>query len=656
MQKWLNGLNERQREAVTATEGPLLIVAGAGAGKTKTLVHRIGHLVEERGVRQEEILAITFTNKAAREMRERVATLLGGVTARYSTPWRRTVGAPWIGTFHGLGVYLLRERGESIGVPKTFHILDREDALSLLKRAMRTEGIDTKQFEPSRMLSLVSRVKSSGDPEEKLESISHNRYLVETLSRIYREYEHLLHESHGLDFDDLLLLSVRLLRESREALEYFHTQWTYIHVDEYQDTNEIQYELVRLLSQKHHNLCVVGDSDQNIYSWRGATIENILSFEEDYPDARVVLLEENYRSSKLILEVANAVIEKNTMRKPKRLFTNNDTGEPISLFEAYDENDEARFVGETVRSLVGGAVRPEEIAILYRTNFQSRVLEEALLYRDIPYQVLGTRFFERKEVKDLVAYLRAAMDPSSFLDIVRSINTPTRGIGKVTVERVLTGKRGELPATAKKKVGEYFFLLSRIHAYAGEHSVSETVRFAMKESGLADFYARGDDDERERLLNMEELVTLAMRYDHIGGKEGVTQLLSDAALEGDQDEIDRGVKEGVRLMTVHAAKGLEFPYVFITGLEQDLFPSRRSQDESKDLSEREEERRLFYVAITRAAKKVYLSYASFRTIFGNRLVNVPSEFLNDIPGHVLRYEERPRADLLSNEGEGVIYV
>lgn len=655
MNSWLDELNLAQRDAATTTDGPLLIIAGAGAGKTKTLTYRIGHLISDRGVPGDAILAITFTNKAAREMRERILRLLGRTIpeGKGASSWRIERGIPWVGTFHGLGVFLLREMGGSIGIPKHFHVLDRDDALATIKRAMKSEGVDPKQFEPSRMLSLVSRVKSSEDPEAALSRISSNRYLVETLRRVFAAYQRLLKDSHALDFDDLLLQALQLMRNSPEALKRIRKQWKYIHVDEYQDTNEIQYALIRMLVGEEGNICVVGDSDQNIYSWRGATIANILRFEEDFPGAKVVLLEQNYRSTKHILSAANAVISKNTMRKPKNLFTSNPDGERLSLFEAYDETDEARQVGETIASLIERGVRPSGIAVLYRTNFQSRILEEALLARRIPYQVLGTRFFERKEVKDLVAYVRAAMNSDSVVDIARSINTPARGIGKVTLEKLLAGERAALPAAARQKIAGYFDILRKINEFALSHKPSETVRFALRESGLEDFYRIGEDDERERLANLQELVSLATRYDHLLGEEGLREFLSDAAIESDQDEIDKKPEDAVRLMTVHAAKGLEFSHVFVTGLEQDLFPSRRSQDESRDISEREEERRLFYVALTRAKTKVHLSYAGFRTIFGNRIVNVPSEFLSDIPDEIIETQERPKMGLLDDP---VIYI
>ena len=405
------------------------------------------------------------------------------------------------------------------------------------------------------------------------------------------------------------------------------------------DTNEVQYRLASLLSGAKKNICVVGDSDQNIYSWRGASISNILNFETDFPGAKVILLEQNYRSTQTILSAANNVIAKNTMRKEKKLFTNNNEGERLSLMASYDEGDEARYVASKIAALMDSGSRPREIAILYRTNFQSRVLEEALLYSGIPYQVLGTRFYERKEVKDVISYLRAAMNPLARFDLERVINVPARGVGKVTLEKILRGEKNTLPVNMRTKVDMFYQLLERIEKAAETMRPSQLISYIIKETGIERMLSDGDDEDTERLANVRELVTVATRYDPFEGKEGVEQFLADVALESDQDNMKTD-EDAVRLMTVHAAKGLEFDNVFITGMEQDLFPSRRSQDESKDLSEREEERRLFYVALTRAAKRVFLSYASFRTIFGTRQVNLPSEFLSDINDSLLSFESR----------------
>ncbi len=644
----LEGLNKEQELAVLSTEGPVLIVAGAGAGKTKTLTHRMGHLIAS-GVPAESILAITFTNKAAKEMRERMFRLLDRPLE--SRAWGGlSKGVPYIGTFHGLGMYILREKGGVIGIPRSATILDQGDSLKLIKQAMAKAGIDPKQFEPRKIQSLVSRHKGNMGTAEDIDKVTQNRYLAQNLKRVFVIYESLLREANVLDFDDLLEKTVRLLETHPDIRHYYNKTWDYIHVDEYQDTNEVQYQLVRLLSGTKKNVCVVGDSDQNIYSWRGASIANILEFEEDYPGAKVILLEENYRSTQSILTAANAVIGKNTMRKPKNLFTNNGAGEKLSLMESYDENDEARFAATKIGSLLGNNIEPRSIAILYRTNFQSRVLEEALLFSGIPYQVLGVRFYERKEVKDVIAYLRAAINPKSRFDLERIINVPARGVGKVTLEKIMQGDKDKLPPSMRKKVDGFFAILTRISEAAKEMRPSQLISFIIKETGIEESLSEGDEEDTERLANVRELVTVAMRYDALTftpsmetteetGNAGIEQFLADIALESDQDNM-KSEQNAVRLMTIHAAKGLEFDYVFITGMEQDLFPSRRSQDESRDIGEREEERRLFYVALTRAAKKVYLSYASFRTIFGTRQINIPSEFLSDIDDSLLSFETR----------------
>ena len=649
----LDGLNEAQKEAVLATEGPLLIVAGAGAGKTKTLTHRIGHLIEG-GVSPESILAITFTNKAAKEMRERVFHMLG--KAPHQNAWSRTRGVPYIGTFHGLGITILREKGETIGIPRSATIIDQDDALKLIKRSLAKAGADPKQFEPRRIMSLISRHKGNMGTKETIGDTTQNKHLAQVLTRVFAIYDAELRSAHVLDFDDLLQKTVELLEASPEVRTYYQSEWRYIHVDEYQDTNHVQYELVRLLAGEQKNVCVVGDSDQNIYSWRGASIANILDFETDYPGARVVLLEENYRSTQTILTAANEVISKNTMRKDKKLFTRNGDGEQLSLVALYDEGSESRFVATKIGALVGSGVNPRSIAVLYRTNFQSRVLEESLLYAGIPYQVLGVRFYERKEVKDVIAYLRAGVNPRSALDVERIINVPARGIGKVTLEKIFRGEKGSLPDSMRKKVSAFDALLLRINTAAKTMRPSTLIAYIIKETGIEKMYGEGDEEDTERLANIRELVTVATRYDAFASdtagadprmaQTGIEQFLADIALESDQDTL-KTEQDAVRLMTIHAAKGLEFDYVFITGMEQDLFPSRRSQDESKDISEREEERRLFYVALTRAAKKVFLSYVSFRTIFGQRQINMPSQFLSDISDALISQE--------SEEGETVLH-
>lgn len=635
----LQGLNAGQKDAVLATEGPVLIVAGAGAGKTKTLTHRIGRIIEN-GTPGSAVLAITFTNKAAKEMRERVFTLLD--LPQGTNHWGRGRDIPFIGTFHGLGMMILREKGVAIGIPRAATILAQDESLKLVKQAMAKAGIDPKQFEPKKIQSLISRHKGNMGTPDTIESTTKNHYLGQTLGRVFVLYEEALRAANVLDFDDLLEKTVRLLRDHADVRKYYQTQWQYIHVDEYQDTNLVQYELVQLLAGEKKNVCVVGDSDQNIYSWRGASIANILNFEEDYPGARVILLEQNYRSTQNILSAANGVIAKNTMRKEKNLFTENAVGEPLATFAGYDETDEARFVATRIATLMASSISPRDIAILYRTNFQSRVLEESLLFAGIPYQVLGVRFYERKEVKDVIAYLRAGRNPTSLFDLERVINVPARGVGKVTLQKILNGEMATLPQAMRAKVTKFYELLERINLASQYMKPSQLIAFIIKETGIEASLSDGDDEDTERLANVRELVTVAGRYDLFPiapVNDGIEQFLADVALESDQDTM-KGEVDAVRLMTIHASKGLEFPYVFITGMEQDLFPSRRSRDESSSVGEREEERRLFYVALTRAAKKVFLSYSSFRTIFGTRQLNMPSEFLSDIDDALLQSESR----------------
>ncbi len=622
----LEGLNAKQKEAVLSTEGPLLIVAGAGAGKTKTVTHRILHLIKN-GVAPYQILAITFTNKAAKEMRERVMHLISSdkeLNVPISFHER-----PFVSTFHALGVHIIRENASRVGVGRNFTILDRGDSRKFIKEAIEESGFDPKQFEPGRILNIISREKGNFVNLTHYKGHGENDFIANVVSKVWEKYDETLKKEKSLDFDDLLLKAAELLKHDSAVREHYQAIWRYVHVDEYQDTNKVQYEITRQLSEKNKNICVVGDIDQNIYSWRGASIKNILDFEKDYPGAKVVLLEENYRSTQTILTVANRIIDKNKMRVPKNLFTKNGEGEKIGLFVAYDEEEEARFIAHTVSELVRKGTSLDEIAILYRANFQSRVIEEAMLADSIPYQVLGTRFFERKEVKDILSYIRASLNPENTSDLKRAINVPARGIGKVTLLKILSGQEANLPPKVKAKVSEFRKILADIKLAIEHEKPSLVIRKVASLSGLETLLKQGSDEDKERLENIRELVTLATRYDEMPRPEATEKLLTDASLATDQDELDTP-KPGVKLMTVHASKGLEFEYVFITGLEEDLFPHRKIGEESISQEEDEEERRLFYVALTRAKKRVFLSYAGVRTIFGSRQVNVPSEFIADI--------------------------
>lgn len=643
--KYLETLNEKQKEAVLYTDGPLLIVAGAGAGKTKTITHRIIHLIHQ-GVKPSEILAVTFTNKAAKEMKDRVLALLEDITHGVVTPVSYA-STPFVSTFHSLGVHIIKENANLIGLTKHFTIIDEADAISIIKDVMKEHDIDPKQHEPRKIKSMISKAKGDFITLEGYRAGVQSS-LQSIVALVWGGYEARLRKEKGLDFDDLLLESVIILRKYPEIKLKYQEKWKYIHIDEYQDTNEVQYEMTKLLVGPRENICVVGDTDQNIYSWRGANIKNMLHFEKDFPNAKIVMLEQNYRSTRKIIEAANSVIEKNQYRVPKTLFTENIEGEQIVVCEAYDEVSEANFIAKEIDELLRNN-RPEDIAILYRANFQSRVLEEAMLAMQIPYQVLGVKFFERKEIKDILSYIKASLNKESLSDIKRIINTPTRGIGKVTLTKLFAGQFAELPASMQIKINKFYELLEDIHEYIDTHKVSESIKYIIEKSGLEAELSHGTNEELERLENMKELVTLSMKYDNV--EDGVDKLIEDASLSSDQDSLmhKEEKKGGVRLMTVHAAKGLEFKHVFVTGLEQDLFPHAKLGNDSK--VDKEEERRLFYVAVTRAEKKLYLTYATLRTIFGMKQVNTPSEFIYDIPVHLTEFVQHS-----GGNGERVVYL
>ncbi len=643
---YLKGLNPGQQEAVLHIQGPLLIFAGAGAGKTKTITHRIRHLIKS-GIEPKNILAITFTNKAAKEMRDRILMAIEqdrGLAGDFPKE------KPFISTFHSLGVHILKENSRAIGLTRHFSIFDKSDSQKTVKEIVQTMGLDPKQHAPNKILNIISREKGNlKNAEDFAESIrgparpsgaggENSTTYHELISRIWMEYEKKLKAEKALDFDDLLLKTYKLLKSDKEVREKYQNIWQYIHIDEYQDTNKVQYMMVKLLAEKHQNLCVVGDIDQNIYSWRGADIKNIMNFEKDYPKAKIVLLEENYRSTQNILAVANSIIKKNVNRVEKNLFTKNIEGEKISLYAGYNESEEAHYIANKAKELIATGISPREIAVLYRANFQSRALEDAFLTKSVPYQVLGTKFFERKEVKDIIAFVRAGLNPDSLTDIKRIINVPTRGIGKVTILKIFSNQKEEIPAGTRIKVDHFFKLLEKIREIALEKKPSEVIKFVLQESGIEKELRDGNDEDKERLENMRELATLAVKYDHLPIGEGIEKLIEEAALATDQDSLDlpalgreqAGKNENaVKLMTVHASKGLEFDYVFITGLEEDLFPHQK-MGSIKNKEDGEEERRLFYVALTRARKKVFLTYANTRTIFGSAQVNAPSQFISDI--------------------------
>ena len=631
---YLETLNSRQREAVQATDGPVLILAGAGAGKTKTLTHRMLHLIH-KGVTPGRILAITFTNKSAKEMRERVGVLLKEDQS-LNTPISFNEH-PFISTFHSLGVHIIRSEAKVLGLPRAFSIFDRSDSKRAIKEALEQLGYDTKEYEPNVVLSIISKEKGLGVTQLEY-SQSAQGFMGDLIKNTWRLYEEKLTKEKALDFDDLLLKTLKLLTENKEVQERWKRAWDYIHVDEYQDTNKVQYLIMKSLTDERNNVCVVGDVDQNIYSWRGADIKNILNFERDFPKAKMILLEENYRSSKTILDAANAIIKKNKNRFDKNLFTQKGEGEKITEYEAYDGGDEARFVAEEIKKLIDSGTKPEEIAVLYRANFQSRAIEEAFLERNVSYQILGTKFFDRKEVKDTLSFLRASLNPDSLTDISRVINVPPRGIGKATIAKIFSGNETSLTGATAKKWAEFKGMLDKIKTSAETKKPSDVIKDIIETTGLEkSFLESGTEEDMERVGNMKELATLATKYDGLEIPTGIEKLLEDASLQSDQDELEEE-NHATRLMTVHASKGLEFDAVFVVGLEQDLFPHKPMDKNGK--KDDEEERRLFYVAVTRAKKKLYLCHASVRTIYGSREFAAPSEFLFDVPPELVHKEEK----------------
>lgn len=640
----LKGLNEAQKQAVLTTEGPVLVLAGAGAGKTRTIAHRIVHIVKGK-VPGNAILAITFTNKAANEMRERVVDLLAEHGEAEASRGMTIL------TFHALAAQILREFATVAGVSRYFTIYDRSDSLRAVKKALKEageEGVDARS-----VLGAISRAKGDAQPLGTYREKTGNAYFPLLVAGAWERYDRIVRADGALDFDDLLLLTWRLLREHPEVRGALQKRFRYIHVDEYQDTNKVQYEIVRMLAGDTPNLFCVGDLDQNVYSWRGSTIENILEFEHSFPDATILRLEQNYRSTKRIVNVSNEIIRKNRRRKEKTLFTENAEGEKFRLLVGFDERHEADAVVGVVERLRGEGVSLSEVAVLYRANFQSRVLEEAFLNAGLPYRVLGTRFFDRAEVKDTLSYIRAALNPDAQSNLVRVINTPARGIGKVTVEHLVRGGRESLAGAARTKVDVFYAILADIRARAEHERASVVLAYALERSGIAKSLSGGNEEDLERFENVKELVSLAVgRYDALTAPDGLLRLLEDASLATDQDELDKRTKKtdnSVTLMTMHAAKGLEFARVFITGLEDGLFPHERMAEPGAFVDD-EEERRLFYVALTRAKECVYLSYAQTRTVFGVRAPRMPSEFLLDIDDAHLETE------VVAERREPVVYL
>ncbi|WP_407692014.1 DNA helicase PcrA [Radiobacillus deserti] len=636
----LAGLNEQQRKAVQHTEGPLLIMAGAGSGKTRVLTHRIAYLLGEKEVSPRSILAITFTNKAAREMKDRVYKLVG--------PEGSDI---WVSTFHSMCVRILRRDIDRIGINSNFSILDGSDQLSVVKQVQKELNIDPKKFEPRAMLGAISSAKNELiTPEEYSKDV--NDYFDQQVARVYESYQKKLLKNQSLDFDDLIMRTIQLFERIPEVLEYYQRRFQYIHVDEYQDTNHAQYKLVKLLADRYQNLCVVGDSDQSIYRWRGADIQNILSFEKDYPNASVVLLEQNYRSTKSILEAANAVIERNSGRKPKKLWTDNSEGTKIKYYQAATEQEEGLFVAEQIEEIVrSGDYQYRDIAVLYRTNAQSRAIEETFVKANIPYQIVGgTKFYDRKEIKDMLAYLRLIANPDDDLSFARVVNEPKRGIGKTSMDRLeayaadhgislyQTVQEVDFTGVSPKAASALAEFGAMIRNWTKQQeflSATDMVEQVLQRTGYEEMLRNERTLEAQsRLENLEEFKSVTQHFEQSSEDKTLIAFLTDLALIADIDQVDEDPlsDDKTTLMTLHSAKGLEFPIVFLIGMEENVFPHSRSL---MDEEEMEEERRLAYVGITRAERLLHLTHAKMRTLFGRTNMNPASRFIREIPEELL---------------------
>jgi DNA helicase-2/ATP-dependent DNA helicase PcrA len=646
-------LNSPQREAVEAIEGPLLILAGPGSGKTRVITHRVAYLVKHCGVSPHHIMAVTFTNKAAREMRERLEQLLG-----------QAVEALTLGTFHAICARILRREGKTIGLDSSFVIYDEDDQLSSMKQVLEELNLDPKQYAPQALRSAISAAKSRLiSPKDYAQRVS--SYFEEIVHRVYQKYQELLSQGRAVDFDDLLMNTVQLFQDHPKILNKYQSKYVHILVDEFQDTNIAQYELMKQLAGKYRNLCVVGDPDQSIYSWRFADLRNILSFEKDYPEAKVVFLEQNYRSTKTILEVASDVISANVLRKPKKLWTENEDGAPVTIIEGYNAEEEAQSVVNEIEKFVGQEqISLKDCAVMYRVNAQSRALEETFLRYGVPYKLVGgTRFYQRQEVKDIIAYLRLIHNPQDNVSLTRIINVPVRGIGQRTLSQIQSWAKAHdtslfealkqvsqnaitseakhsLPTRIIQALAGFAALMATLTAQSHELSLSHLVGEILEQTGYKEYILAKEGGE-EKWENIMELRNVASEYDELDTEQALTTFLEKVSLVSDIDELDEKAN-AVTLITLHQAKGLEFPAVFIVGLEEGILPHRKSFDDPEEM---EEERRLCYVGITRAKKRLYLLRSYRRSLFGGSTANPPSRFLKDISPHLINprglWEESP---------------
>lgn len=643
----LKGLNKRQKEAVETTEGPLLIMAGAGSGKTRVLTHRIAYLIHEKQVNPWNILAITFTNKAAEEMKIRVSDLVkeGGQDV-------------WVSTFHSMCVRILRREIDQIGYSQSFTIAASSEQKTLIKRVLKKLDLDPKKFSPNAILSDISNAKNQLISDREYEKKAQG-YWQRTVAKCYLEYQAELRKAETLDFDDLIMLTVRLFQEKEEVLSFYQRKFQYIHVDEYQDTNHAQYQLVELLGQRFKNICVVGDADQSIYGWRGADMSNILDFEKDYPEAKAILLEQNYRSTKNILQAANTVIKNNPNRKEKELWTDNQAGDKITVYFSENEYAETEYVADQIHSLMQSnpSLDYDDFAILYRTNAMSRVMEETLIKSKIPFQIIGgTGYYARKEILDLMAYLTLIVNPADDLSFRRVVNEPKRGIGAATVaklsaiaemndqslyEAALEVQNTNLSARAANNLEGFALMIQDFRKMTEFLTVTDLVESILDKTGYLDRLKKDNSLESDaRIENLEEFYSITQNFDKVAEEDAtLLEFLTDLSLLAPTDEMEEETKE-VTLMTLHSAKGLEYPYVFIIGMEETIFPLIRQDSDEEDL---EEERRLAYVGITRAEQKLFLTNASSRMLYGRRLYNRTSSFIQELDDEVVEIERPERA-------------
>lgn len=632
MDEILKNLNPGQKEAVTITEGPLLILAGPGSGKTRVLTHRLAYLIKS-GVSPTNILAVTFTNKAADEMGSRIKKLLGN---------RNLTSLPFVGTFHSFCLRTLRREIDKLGYEKTFVIYDEDDQLNLIKQITQDLGINKDQFPTKKVATTISALKSEYIDANEYEQEA-GGYFEKTIGKIYSAYQKELKGKNALDFDDLIMFTVKLFEKFPEVLEKYQEKFRYILVDEYQDTDPIQYRLIKLLASKYKNLCVVGDDAQSIYSFRNADFRNVLNFEKDYPKAKVVTLDQNYRSTQTILDAASRVISKNVYQKPKNLWTENPKGSLISIVETWDEKSEAEFVVKKIKEFLEQGYKLNDFAVFYRINAQSRALEETFIRHHILYKLVGAiRFYQRKEVKDLVSYLKF-IDSNDLISLERIINVPARGIGRITLEKILKQGLGK-SAKEKTEVNAFYKLINKAMELANKEPLSQVLKFILKETNYKNYLKKtyGDNilqtglpEDEIRWQNIEELINVSTDYDEFKPPQGLKEFLEKTALLSEADEVNEQ-KEVVHLMTLHTAKGLEFPIIFIIGCEEGILPHSRSLINPLDV---EEERRLFYVGMTRSKVHLHLILARIRANWGLKETNPPSRFLTEIPEKLIKFED-----------------